>query len=79
MEFIPIEDDLLSLEMDDVARDIYMAGLMLGIPALLNDVVAERRRHTSLLLFPRPDDCPKSIWTVSKDAGKRGCSQGKRR
>lgn len=25
MEFIPIEDDLLSLEMDDVARDIYLA------------------------------------------------------
>lgn len=24
MEFIPIEDDLLSLEMDDVARDIYL-------------------------------------------------------
>jgi hypothetical protein len=24
MEFIPVEDDLLSLEMDDVARDIYL-------------------------------------------------------
>ena len=24
MEFIPIEDDLLSMEMDNVARDIYL-------------------------------------------------------
>lgn len=24
MEFIPLEDDLLSMEMDDVARDIYL-------------------------------------------------------
>ncbi|KAK1923713.1 Sec1-like protein [Papiliotrema laurentii] len=26
MEFIPLEDDLLSLELDDVARDIYLNG-----------------------------------------------------
>lgn len=24
MEFIPLEDDLLSMEMDDVAKDIYL-------------------------------------------------------
>jgi hypothetical protein len=24
LEFVPLEDDLLSLEMDDVARDIYL-------------------------------------------------------
>ena len=24
MEFLPVEDDLLSMEMDNVARDIYL-------------------------------------------------------
>lgn len=29
MEFIPLEDDLLSMELDDVARDIYLVRLFL--------------------------------------------------
>jgi hypothetical protein len=28
LELIPIEDDLLSMEMDDVARDIYLVRCM---------------------------------------------------
>lgn len=27
LEFIPMEEDLLSLEMDDVARDIHLVSL----------------------------------------------------
>lgn len=34
MEFIPLEDDLLSMEMDDVARDIYLVRTSTQIEAL---------------------------------------------
>jgi len=34
LEFVPLEEDLLSLEMDDVARDLYLVSRNLPIASL---------------------------------------------
>jgi len=34
LEFVPLEEDLLSLEMDDVARDLYLVSRNLAIASL---------------------------------------------
>jgi hypothetical protein len=45
MEFIPLEDDLLSLELDDVARDIYLVSLL-------------TRSFNESLMYQNGDDTP---------------------
>ena len=45
LELIPIEDDLLSLEMDDVPRDLY---LVRHIAGHANDRTGMTRQSTTL-------------------------------
>ena len=59
MELIPMENDLLSMEMENVARDIY---LVRGVNTiLLTSLMSERGRHIAVLSFTRLDDSTASI------------------
>jgi hypothetical protein len=52
LEFVPLEEDLLSLELDDVARDLYLVSPRLGWKSLdyvLIDSMAMTHRFTTLL------------------------------
>lgn len=74
LELIPVEDDLLSMEMDDVARDIYLVRCVFSsIPSKLTK---ERRRYASLLLFFSVDDTAKSVRAFPTDTRQRRCCKG---
>ena len=76
MEFIPMEDDLLSLEMNDVARDIWLVGQFDLLWMVVLIVLSEWRRHTVILLFVGVDDLSACVWAVPSHHGQRGCGEG---
>ena len=69
LEFVPLEEDLLSLEMDDVARDLYLVRNSHRRSADADP--AARRRYPNILLLAGTHDVPKSLRPVSAHTGKR--------
>lgn len=65
LEFLPVEEDLLSLELDDVARDIYLVRLTQVAP-----LTVERGRHANIVLFAGAHDLSTGFWLDTADSGQ---------
>jgi len=71
MEFIPMEDDLLSLEMEDVARDIFLVGSYRARLEHMLMRVSEWGRHSDILFLSSSYDFPTSIRPLPTDTRQR--------
>jgi hypothetical protein len=70
LEFVPLEEDLLSLEMDDVARDLYLVGCAIMQARSFMLMWSAWRRHADILLLLGSNDLSKSFRTIPTHIGQ---------
>lgn len=74
--FIPMEDDLLSLEMEEVARDIYLVSPLFLMEYLMLIMNQEWGRYSHILLVFSPNDISARLWCFSANFGQRRRCEG---
>jgi hypothetical protein len=77
LEWIGLEDDLLSLELEDVAKDIYLVSDSLRCAFHEAELrFSERRRYSLVSRKSRLDDVSTRIWAIPTDCRQGRCSKG---
>ncbi len=68
--FVPLADDVLSLELDDATSDLYLVGIKIAKNSALLIFVEKRSDH-NLPRCKSTDATTTEVWTLSPDFRKR--------